>query len=149
MSTDEDQLRERMMEEETEAAIWEETTPSEEIRMLSQNYYLIKDRMLDNFIQKYCPELLPVFSHLNATSNIDGRTERLLRLRVKYVMDLAKLMWKKSETTINRVIAHEALQIRGIYAIADTRHGWKGGLFIMKGRVIRVEQPERQRRWPW
>jgi len=139
----EDELKAEVVREE---ATTEETTPTEEVQMLSQNYYLIKHPELDEFIAQYCSELLPAFSHLNTTSNIDARTERLLRKWIRYVLDLAVLVWRKKDVNIARVLAHEALYIRSVFAISDARNGWKGRLFITRGRTVRVESEEKERR---
>jgi len=142
----EDAIRDTIVRGEVEQAI-EETSPAEEIQLLSQNYYLLKHRELEEFIDKYCPSMKPVFSHLNATSNIDTKTERLLRLYVRYVLDVAKLMWDKKDTSINKVIAHEALFMRSIFAISDAKYGWKGKLYTTRGRTVRVEGQEKKRGW--
>ena len=142
----EEGLEEEMVEQEALGG-----SAPEVVQMLSRNYYLVKSQELEDFIEKYCPSLKPAFDHLNLTSNIDGRTERLLRLYMRYILDVAKLMWKKEEIDIDRVVAHEALYIRSIFAISDARAGWKGRLYITSGRLVSVERSmmERRRRWFW
>jgi len=145
-------IADRMRDSATESSIRAEETASatsavDEMEMLSQNYYLVKHRELEEFVAQNCPELMPIFTHLNLTSKIDGKTEKLLRLYIKYAFDVSKLKWRVDETEIKKVTSYLALYIRSIFMIADAKDGWKGRLYTTRGRTYRFEGTEKKKGW--
>lgn len=93
--------------------------------------------------------MLPAFSFLNRTTNIEKDEKELLTLQYKRLMILAKLTMKEDEYNTKWWLQQEAFQIYAMGILNDAEGGWKGRLVTEQIRKIITElrQPEKKRRF--
>jgi len=112
---------------------------------LGRAFFLQEDESVDYILRNYCPELIPAFSRLNATSKIDKeRDRRTLELLYEIL-----LLRRKMEIPDDEIAQHGLIDGLGIYAkyrILDAMGGYRGRLITeeIERTTVSVEQPKKK-----
>lgn len=117
----------------------------EQAAMLGQVYYLLKDDEV-SAILRGSPDLvclIPFFSHLSRTSNLDKKTVEMLKLRLKMALRLVLLCQR--EPNLVNVALYNALLAYGYAALEDGIQGWRGRLCTEKIKTYKVETQAQKR----
>jgi len=127
---------------------------SEEVRAsLGQSVYMVHDPYVHEAFRDKDNELLetmlPAFSFLNRTTNIDKAEKELLFWQYKRLMTLTRLTMKERDYNTKWWLQQEALQIYAMGILNDAEGGWKGKLVTEQIRKIITElrKPEKKGRF--
>lgn len=100
----------------------------QQLDSLGRAYYLQEDENVLHVLQEQCPELLPAFSRLNATSNIENPKDReVMQLRYEDLL-LHQEMDLGDEGDIETLSLIKSLRINGEFRIMDAIKGYRGRL---------------------
>ncbi len=100
----------------------------QQLDSLGRAYYLQEDENVVQAINRYCPELIPAFSRLNATGNIDNpKDRRLMELRLEDLL-LHQEMDLGDEGDVETRSFIKSLRMYGIWRIMDAIKGYRGTL---------------------
>ena len=116
------------------------------IDSLGTAYFLQQDENVVNVIMQYCPELIPAFSRLNATSQIkEHRDRRLLELRLEDIL-LHKEMELGDEGDVETLSLIKSLRVFGVYRILDALGGYRGKLVTeeIERTTHVIEEPKKK-----
>jgi len=121
----------------------------EMIYSLGRSVYMVMDPEVTAILNadgnKQFNALLPAFSHLNRTTNIDKKQAELLGLNYEYLSLIHKLNMKEDEYENVGWALLESLKIFASGIISDAFHGWKGKLVTEQIKIIRTELEKKKK----
>ncbi len=100
----------------------------QQIDSLGTAYFLQEDEKVLQVIMTYCPELVPAFSRLNATSKIEKpKDRRMMELHLEDLLLHAEMQMGDEGDIEDRNLLR-SLRIYGKYRIMDALGGYRGKL---------------------
>jgi len=123
----------------------------QQLNSLGRAYYLQADEDVRDLLMGFFPELIPIFSRLNATSFISSkrlRDKTILYLDIKNI--LLECEMELDEDDSNYELKRAILQSLDPYAqfrLFDAVDGYRGKLVTeeIDRTTVKVEQPEKKR----
>lgn len=130
-----------------------QTLPEDQLASLGRSVYMIMDpevtailnpvdakgRIIDDPKLSQFRSLIPAFSHLNRTTNIDKRDATLLMLDYEYLDIIHTLNMKEDNYENEGWALLESLKIFARNIVADSFHGWKGRIMTEQIKIIKTE----------
>ena len=134
-------------------ALTEQSRPSqmgdEMIYSLGRSVYMVLDPDVSDILKEegnsQLAALIPAFSHLNRTTNIDKKQAELLTLDYEYLTLIHKLNMNEDEYENVGWAKLESLKIFAMGIISDAFHGWKGKLVTEQIKIIRTELEKKKK----
>jgi len=130
--------RDQLTSEQQEAAAY----------VLGDTYYLVRDdEITEKLKNDQLDHLIPFFSSLNRTSNIDRKTGKKLLSRLKLALLITELEEKEDSYDLKKGFANILGWLNfGELLINDAIHGWRGKLVTHKTKISRIEVTKPKRR---
>lgn len=123
----------------------------EMIYSLGRSVYMVMDPEVTGILNAEGKDqfnaLVPAFSHLNRTTNIDKKQAELLTLNYEYLSLIHKLNMKEDDYENVGWALLESLKIFAGGIISDAFHGWKGKLVTEQIKIIRTELEKKKKGW--
>jgi len=145
------QRSEVLAEQQADAARSADRIADEMRASLGRTIYMVYDPdVQDTFVDDKKPilnSMLPAFSFLNRTTNIDEKEKRLLQLEYEQLKILAELGMKEEDYETRGWLEQEAFGIYAMGIMNDAEGGWKGKLLTeqIKKIITELRQPEKKR----
>lgn len=121
----------------------------EMIYSLGRSVYMIMDPEVTGILNADGNDqfnaLIPAFSHLNRTTNIDKKQAELLTLDYEYLSLIHKLNMNEDEYENVGWAMLESLKIFAHGITSDAFHGWKGKLVTEQIKIIRTELEKKKK----
>lgn len=136
--------KDALLQQLASSAEMQTTSQEEYYQYMGQIYYLIKDEQVLNDIMND-PDLrvlLPMFSHLNRTSNIDTdqngkRVSACMKIRARRALRL-QLMVNKNPNLVSQA-QFDAMVNFTDGVVEDQKGGWRGRLLTEKIKTYKIE----------
>lgn len=122
---------------------------TQQLNSLGKAYYLQQDENVQDLLVKYCPQLGPAFSRLNATSQIKKQKDRQLMQWLFKDLLLHMEMEIHEDSAEADAMARslvKSLRINAEFRILDAWEGYRGKLVVeeVEKTTVTVEEPKKK-----